>query len=390
MFKTIFIAALLTISTIYIIAAYLIIRKQRRAARDAHGPALEKVAPSLFQLFVGFLTDFLDTLGIGSFATTTSLFKLARMMPDELVPGTLNAGHALPTITETCLYIAIVKVDLTTLLLMIVAAVLGAWLGAGIVSRWPRRTIQISMGLALLAVAGLMALRQLNLIAALGSGTSLGLDGYLLWLGILGNFLLGALMTIGIGLYAPCMALVYMLGMQPLAAFPIMMGSCAFLMPIGSLQFIRSKRFSLRAALGLTLGGIPGVFLAWKIVTKMPIEYIVWLVVIVVVYTATKMLHSAWPEGFAALGLRHYHDLPIALGAALGGLIGFLLRPSVPLLGHLPFSLVITRGSQLDFYSTLRLAAERSFIFLLVGVILGAIAGAYSQNIKLRTRSTLD
>jgi uncharacterized membrane protein YfcA len=294
MFKTIFIAALLTIATIYVIAAYLIVRKQRRAARDAGGPALEKAAPSLFQLFVGVFTDFLDTLGIGSFATTTSLFKLARMMPDELVPGTLNAGHALPTITEACIYIAIVKVDLSTLLLMIVASVLGAWLGAGIVAHWPRRTIQISMGIALLAAAGLMLCAQFNLFPI--GGTRLGLDGARLLFGIFGNFVLGSLMTLGIGLYAPCMVLVYLLGMEPLAAFPIMMGSCAFLMPIGSLQFIRSKRISLRAALGLTLGGIPGVFLAAYLVKSLPLEYIRWLVVLVVIYTSTRMLHSARAE----------------------------------------------------------------------------------------------
>ena len=138
-------------------------------------------------------------------------------------------------------------------------------------------------------------------IDALGSGTSLGLDGYLLWLGAFGNFMLGALMTIGIGLYAPCMALVYMLGMQPLAAYPIMMGSCAFLMPVGSVQFIRNNRYSLRAALGLTLGGIPGVLLAAFLVKTLPLEYVIWLVVGVVVYTATRMLHSARVERMNAL-----------------------------------------------------------------------------------------
>lgn len=302
MFKTIFIVALLTISSLYIAAWALIARKNRNMLRGA-GAVLEPVKPSLLQAVIGFFANFLDTLGIGSFATTTSAFKLFRLVPDEKVPGTLNVGHALPTITEACLFITIVQVDLSTLLIMIAAAVLGAWFGAGIVVHWPRRTIQISMGLALLAVAGLMASRQLKLIDALGSGSSLGLQGYLLWLGAIGNFVLGALMNIGIGLYAPCMALVFMLGMQPLAAFPIMMGSCAFLMPVGSVQFIRNDRYSLRAALGLAIGGIPGVFLAAYLiylVKSVRIEYIVWLVVVVVVYTATRMLHSARSERAAA------------------------------------------------------------------------------------------
>ncbi len=299
MFKTLFILALAIISGFYIIAWTLIARKNRRSARAAGGSAVEPVVPSPFQAFIGFFANFLDTLGIGSFATTTSIFKLGRIVPDELVPGTLNVGHALPTITEVGFYITIVQVDIRTLLTLIVAAVLGSWFGAGIVSHWPRRKIQIGMGLALLALAGLMLMSQLKLVPL--GGESLGLGGGLLLVGALGNFALGALMTIGIGLYAPCMVLVYLLGMQPLAAFPIMMGSCAFLMPIGSIQFIRNNRYSLRAALGLTLGGIPGVLLAAKIVKSLPLEYVVWLVVIVVVYTATRMLRSARTERSTAI-----------------------------------------------------------------------------------------
>jgi uncharacterized membrane protein YfcA len=299
MFKTYFVAALSIISGFYIIAWVLIAQERRNRERQA-GSAPEKPMPNLLQIFIGLLANFLDTLGIGSFATTTSMFKLWHLVPDEQVPGTLNVGHALPTITEAIIYIAIVQVDIRTLLIMIAASVLGAWIGAGVVAHWPRRTIQISMGLALLAVAGLMAARRLNLIDSLGSGSSLGLEGNLLWLGAFGNFVLGALMTIGIGLYAPCMALVYMLGMQPLAAFPIMMGSCAFLMPVGSVQFIRNNRYSLRAALGLTLGGIPGVLLAAYLVKSLPLNYLVWLVVMVVVYTAIRMFHSARVERIGA------------------------------------------------------------------------------------------
>jgi uncharacterized membrane protein YfcA len=225
------------------------------------------------------------------------MFKLWRQVPDEKVPGTLNVGHTLPTITEACIYITIVQVDITTLLIMIAAAVLGAWFGAGVVSHWPRRTIQISMGLALMAAAGLMLMAQFNLFPL--GGASLGLKGTMLYAGAVGNFALGALMTIGIGLYAPCMVLVYLLGMQPLAAFPIMMGSCAFLMPVGSIQFIRNERYSMGAALGLTLGGIPGVLLAACLVKQIPLEYIRWLVVLVVVYTATRMLRSARAERLA-------------------------------------------------------------------------------------------
>jgi len=293
MFKTYFLVALSTISVFYVVAWFLIARSRRIAVTPGES-VLEPVKTTPLQAFIGFITNFFDTLGIGSFATTTAMFKLWRLVPDEKVPGTLNVGHTLPTITEACIYITIVQVDITTLLIMIAAAVLGAWFGAGVVSRWPRRTIQISMGLALMAAAGLMLMAQFNLFPL--GGSSLGLKGVMLYAGAAGNFALGALMTIGIGLYAPCMVLVYLLGMQPLAAFPIMMGSCAFLMPVGSIQFIRNERYSMGAALGLTLGGIPGVLLAAYLVKQIPLEYIRWLVVLVVVYTATRMLRSARAE----------------------------------------------------------------------------------------------
>jgi uncharacterized membrane protein YfcA len=243
---------------------------------------------------IGFVTDFLDTLGIGSFAVTTSLFKFFRVVPDERIPGTLNVGHALPTVVEALIYIVIVAVEPKTLLLLIVASIAGAWLGAGFVARWPRRYVQIGMGTALLAAAVLFILTGIFGSHFGLSGSALGLDGPRLWIAVAINFCLGALMTVGIGLYAPCMIMVSLLGMSPVAAFPIMMGSCAFLMPIASLRFIRFDAISMRAVLGLTLGGIPGVLIAAYIVKSLPLGAVRWLVVVVVLYASYVMLRSAF------------------------------------------------------------------------------------------------
>src|SRR5438132_3409959 len=171
---------------------------------------------------------------------------------------------------------------------MIGASILGAWLGAGVVARWPRRTVQIGMGIALLVAAGLMFMTQMKLFP--GGGDALGVTGVKFVIAVVVNFMLGALMTLGIGLYAPCMILVSLLGMNPKAAFPIMMGSCAFLMPVGGLRFIREQSYSLRAAFGLALGGIPGVLLAAYIVKELPLDAVRWLVIAVVIYTAVSML----------------------------------------------------------------------------------------------------
>ena len=250
--------------------------------------------PHWLDVVIGFVTNFFDTLGIGSFAPTTSLFKFFKLVPDEKIPGTLNVGHTPPTIVEALAFIAIVGVDPITLATLIAAAVLGAWLGAGMVARWPRKYVQIGMGGALLVAAVLFFMKNENILGA--SGTALGLTGTSLALGAVINFCLGALMTIGIGLYAPAMIMVGLMGMDPKAAFPIMMGSCAFLMPTASLRFMKFDAYSIKAALGLSLGGIPGVLIAAFIVKSMPIEYVRWLVIVVVLYAAFTMLRSAYLE----------------------------------------------------------------------------------------------
>jgi uncharacterized membrane protein YfcA len=259
-----------------------------RPHEDAPAP------PTFFQLAIGFVTNFFDTLGIGSYAPTTAIYKLRRMVPDERIPGTLTVGHSLATITQAFIFMTLVRVDAVTLALMIGTAIAGAWLGAGVVARWPRRKVQIGMGSALLAAAVLFSMTNLGLFP--GGGDALTLSNTRLGIGMAGNFVLGSLMTIGIGLYAPCMILVSLLGMNPQAAFPIMMGSCAFLMPISSVRFLEARSYSVRPALGLALGGIPAVLIAAFIVKSLPLVWVRWLVVVVVLYSAIMMLRSAWLE----------------------------------------------------------------------------------------------
>jgi len=184
---------------------------------------------------------------------------------------------------------------------MIAAAILGAWLGAGVVAKWPRRKIQIGMGVALLVAGTLMFLsaggpfEQITGIKGLpGGGDAIGVSGAKLAIAIGVNFMLGALMTLGIGLYAPCMITVFLLGMNPKAAFPIMMGSCAFLMPVAAVRFIKEKSYSNRPALGLTIAGVPGVLLAYTWFQSLPIDKVKWVVVAVVLYTSIAMLRSAF------------------------------------------------------------------------------------------------
>jgi uncharacterized membrane protein YfcA len=279
--------------------AILAVRKDPTARNT---PAGDTTPPGRVHIGIGAVTNFFDTLGIGSFATTTTIYRLRKLVDDKVIPGTLNVGHALPTVAQALIYTTIIQVDMLTLITMIIASVLGAWLGAGVVCRWSRRKVRVGMGGALLAAATLMLMTQLKLFP--GGGEALGVRGATLAVALVGNFVLGALMTLGIGLYAPCMILVSLLGMNPKAAFPIMMCSCAFLMPAASARFIREKEYSLRAALGLAIGGIPAVLLAAYIVKSLPLSVVRWMVIAIVVYTAITLIRAGLAEREAAPAMK--------------------------------------------------------------------------------------
>ena len=249
---------------------------------------------TVFRYLLGFLTNFFDTLGIGSFATTTAAFRARRMVADELIPGTLNVGHTPPTIVQAIIYITVIEVDKLTLVLLIGASVVGAWFGAGVVSGWERRRVQGGMAIALLVTATFIVLRMTGVFP--GGGDALGLRGMPLVAGVLGNALLGALMTLGIGLYAPCMAMISLLGMNPTTAFPVMMGSCAFLMPVASIRFLKARKYDRAAAIGLAVGGIPGVLLAAFVVKSLPLDAVRVLVVLVISYTAATLWRDSRRE----------------------------------------------------------------------------------------------
>lgn len=244
---------------------------------------------------IGAFVNFFDTLGIGSFAPCTALLDFFKQLDhDRLLPGTLNVSCTIPVLTEAFIFIQSVEVEPITLFSMVAAAVVGSFVGSRTVSKLPENKVQFYMGLALLVTAALMLLRQFGALDALGTGNeAIGLSGISLIIAVVVNFFLGALMTIGVGLYAPCMALVYMLGLNPLVAFPIMMASCAGLMPVASAEFIKAGAYARKASIAITLGGIVGVIIAAKFVTGLPMNVLTIIITIVVIYTAITYIKKS-------------------------------------------------------------------------------------------------
>lgn len=285
--KTILIALLIVIAIAY--HAFWYFTESRRASSHT-GP----LTPKWPALGAAFVANFFDTLGIGSYATTTSMSKLWKLMPDEKIPGTLNVGYVMATVVQAVIFMTIIEVDFTTLVSIIGAAVVGAFMGAGVVSGFSRRQVQIGMGSALLVASGLMVLSMSGQGPA--PGVALGLTGAKLGIAIGVSLVLGALMMLGIGFYGPCLIMISLLGMDPRVSYPIMMGACAFLMPSGSIQFIRKRSYDLRTAIAFLIAGPLAVLIAAPLVDQIPLFYLRILVLVVVLYTAIRMLVSAAQE----------------------------------------------------------------------------------------------
>ena len=279
MIVQVLLGALLFLAAVFVIAL-------GRTAIKRH-----QVLPSLEGIALGAVTNFFDTLGIGSYAPTTAWIRLRKMVPDSYIPAVLNVGHALPTVAEALIFITLVKVDPWLLGSCIAASIAGAVVGAPIVVRLPLRAVQAVVGVALIVAAAAFAAKNLNLMPGGGAALSLPPEAFAIAVG--GYFVFGALMMCGIGLFAPSLILLPLLGMNPVASFPIMMGACAFLMPVSGFSFLRSERIDTRLVIGLALGGVPAVLVAAFVVKSMPLEALRWGVVAVVLYAAATLLWSA-------------------------------------------------------------------------------------------------
>ena len=236
---------------------------------------------------IGFVVNFFDVLGIGAFAPQTALLKFTKQTSDKLIPGTMNVANTLPVLIQAIIFIQVVEVEPVTLIVMFLTAMGGAILGADIIGKLSERNIRLTISVALLITAGFMFANKMQWIH--GEGVAIGIHGWKLVIAGVVNFILGAMMTAGVGLYAPCMALVYLLGLSPQVAFPIMMGSCAFLMPPASYKFIKSGAYNKKAALGMAIPSILAVLIAAFIIKSMPLDTLRWLVLIIIVYTSISM-----------------------------------------------------------------------------------------------------
>jgi uncharacterized membrane protein YfcA len=268
----------------------------------ARAAVAKRVAPGLEALALGAVVNFLDTLGIGSFAPTTAWFKFRRMVPDNLIPQTLLCGLTPPAMTESIIYLILlgVLVDPVLLFSCVIAVFIGGLVGVPLVTRARVWIVQMTVAIGLLLAAIFYAMANLHFVLSGGTASSLPLG--LMIVAILANFAFGILANFGVGNYAPTLAMFSLMGMDPKLCFPIMAGGACLMGAGASVQHIAIGKVDMRVVLGLAIGGIPAVLIAAFLVKAMPLEYLRWLVFVVVVYAAAVMAHASlkgWREGRA-------------------------------------------------------------------------------------------
>lgn len=277
--------ALLVPLTLAILAFALILMRAAIARRA--WPTFEGVV-------LGAITNFFDTLGIGSFAPTTAWFKFRRLVPDRLIPPTMLVGHGLPTMAQSVIFLILlgVMVDPVLLIGCVIAVLMGGLLGAPLVAKARVWVVQLVVAIALLIGAAVYALTNLHLMP--GGGTAASLPLTLTIVAIVANFVFGILLNFGVGNYAPTLVMFSLMGMDPRLVFPIMAGGAALTVAGAGARHIVIGQIDLKIVMGITLGGIPAVLIAAFIVKSMPLETLRWLVFVVVLYAALVMARSSW------------------------------------------------------------------------------------------------
>ena len=238
--------------------------------------------------FLGVASQFLGTFGVSDFAFNTVAFRLTKTVEDKKIPGTINAACVIPVAFMALAYITVIKIDVLTLVVLIIAQTTGSYLTPRIVVKLPVRRIRLGIAVGLLCAAGFILAGKLQLIPS--GGNLAGLPGIKLAIAAAAVFLYGALNNIGIGSYAPTMATVYALGVDPRVAFPIMMGGCTFSCAVGAMEFIRLGGYSRKPTLWISITGLLGVAAAVYLVKSLDVDVVKWVVFVVVLYAALDLI----------------------------------------------------------------------------------------------------
>lgn len=284
-------ASTIVIIFLWVFAAPLIILLTRDYLRRKGNGTLSKNSIPV-SAAAGFIGNFCDALGIGSFAVITPILRFSKNIDDRVLPGTLNAGCAVAVAIQGTVWMSDIGIETKTLVATLLCSIIGGFIGAFWVTRLDRNKVRIVMGCAFVVVAFIMLSKQLGFFPNVG-GEANGFHGAKLVVFAILMGLFAALMNAGIGMYAPAMALCALMGLNLGYAFPLAAGGCCAMMPTAGIRSIVADAIDTRVAMWMFLGSIPGTLIAALIVKSMPLTVLTWLVICVLLYTSFSLIQAA-------------------------------------------------------------------------------------------------
>lgn len=253
----------------------------------SHANVVVSVKDKTKLIISGVIAFVADTLGIGSFAVNVACAKLLNTFPDDQLPAVNNGAQVIPGMLEAFFFLKWSNVDLTTLCVLVLGTCIGGVIGGDVVSRLSKQAIRLTMIICFSGIIALLLCHQLRLMP--DGGALSALYGWKLWVGFFATILCGMLTSAGIGLFALIQGVLFLLNVNPAAAFPIMMTAGALQQPLTTLMFLKHDKIPLKKTLIISLAGCIGVMIALPVVTHLTVTWLHYLLLGVLIYNVLSI-----------------------------------------------------------------------------------------------------
>ena len=230
----------------------------------------------------GILAFISDTVGIGSFAVNIALAKCLGTFSDDELPAVNNGAQVIPGMLESLFFMHVIQVDLTTLLTLVAGTCLGGIIGGHVVSRLSKQAIRLAMIGCFLLIIGLLLGEKLGLMPV--GGDLIALHSWELVCGFMAMVVCGSLTCVGIGLFAMVQGVLFLMGVSPAVAFPIMTTAGAMQQPLTTLVFLKQDKIPLKKTLIISIFGCIGVCIALPIVSHLTTSVLHALLLCIMLY----------------------------------------------------------------------------------------------------------
>jgi uncharacterized membrane protein YfcA len=235
----------------------------------------------------GILSFFLDTIGVGSFAVNIAIGKTFGLIKDRALPAFANGAQVLPGAVSALFFMKFIPVDAVTLFSLVMATTVGGALGGVLISSLNTHYLKIVMIMAFVSIALLLIATEFRLVSIGGSATAL--SGSKLWMASLLMVVSGALTAAGVGLFAMTQAVLFLFGMSPIVAFPIMTVAGAVSQPVTSMVFSYKNEIPQKESLIVGVAGLIGVALALPLVANLSPTGLHFLLASVLIYNSIRV-----------------------------------------------------------------------------------------------------